>query len=127
MVHRLPDTSWQIQHDDDLWQVFRAMGNGFEARLKQASDGKHIWLGGKGESGDAEFYVEPEIIGELQSCGFVKVVRDNLPNDADENYELSEKGIRIYETLKGMSPKESKDEFLSQFRKYRRQSNPETQ
>ncbi|MGI9105336.1 MAG: hypothetical protein ACR2G4_03715 [Pyrinomonadaceae bacterium] len=127
MVHRLPDTSWQIEHDDDLWQVFRAMGNGFKALLMHASDGKHIELVGKDENGNAEFYVKLEIMEELQSCGFVKVMRDNLPNGTDESYELSDEGMRIYETLKRMSPEESKGEFLSQFRKYRRESNTKTQ
>lgn len=115
MVQRDPDIPWQVQHDNDLWEVFRKLGDGFKAVLKQASDGKHIWVTGKGETGNAEFYVKPEIVKELQSCGFVR-----------ESYELSKEGARIHGTLKSMSLENGKDEFLAQFRKYRREASCET-
>ncbi|HVS81699.1 MAG TPA: hypothetical protein VHE60_08180 [Pyrinomonadaceae bacterium] len=107
-MQRLPDIRWQDERDDDLWQVFRALGNGFKAVMMQASDGQHVSVTGTGESGNAEFYVEPEIIKELQSFGLV-----------NENYELSEKGVRLHETLRSLSGEDAKQQFLAELGAYR--------
>lgn len=118
-----PDPPAHVSHNDNLWQTFNSMGNGFKAQLIRASDGMHVWVNRVSENDYRDFYVAPEIIQELQAHGLVKAKHSTLPEPmAEEDYELTEEGRHLHTKLKNKPSEQRKEDFLSWIRERKRTS-----
>ena len=79
-----------------------------------------IWIVGETGNGEARFYVEHEVIQELQSHNLVSVVRNGLLKGIEEGYALNSEGHELYKQYRDMPSDQGAGEFLRAVHELRR-------
>jgi hypothetical protein len=99
---------------DEMWQVFKAMGQGFEARLISSVTGPYIRCSGVGANGSSTFS-EPQRAMKCLIAGGLARVSDRTTG-AEDLYELTEAGRRLYEGYKHLPDAERESATTKRFK-----------
>jgi hypothetical protein len=106
-------TDYQANFESDVWNTFNALGLGYNVFLIHPSNGPTIWCIPPKESKYADFYMDEEIIQELIDKGLVERKDDNLIQDSEARYELTEKGEGLYTQIYSLTFIEGERAFVS--------------
>lgn len=99
MAHAMTGRERQL---DEMWQVFNAMGQNFEAGLIHPSNGATIWCRGRGKNGYVNDYQPERAMKALMASGLAQV-REHAPDaSVEEFYELTEAGRALYNEHKDL-------------------------
>lgn len=99
---------------DEMWQVFEAIGQGFEAKLIRSVTGPHIRCSGVGENGSSTFREPQRAMKSLIASGLAKV--SDRATETEEIYELTEAGKRLYERYKHLPDAERESATAKHFK-----------
>jgi hypothetical protein len=97
-----------------MWQIFEAMGQGFEARLIGSVTGPYIRCSGVGANGPSTFPEPQRAMKCLIASGLARV--SDRTTGTEEFYELSEAGRRLYERYKHLSDAERESATTKHFK-----------
>jgi hypothetical protein len=80
---------------DEMWQLFEAMAQGFEAKLIRSVTGPYIQCSGVGANGHSTFDEPERAMRSLIAGGLARV--SDRATGSEESYELAGEGRQLYE------------------------------
>lgn len=99
---------------DEMWQIFEAIGQGFEARLISSVTGPYIRCSGVGAHGPSTFPEPQRAMKCLIASGLARV--NDRTTGTEEFYELTEAGRRLYKRYKYLPDTERESATTKHFK-----------
>jgi hypothetical protein len=99
-----PPVNHQANFESDAWNAFHSLGLGYSAFLIHPSNGPTIWLLPPQKSTYAAYYVDKDVIDELEKKGLVEQadeLPEKPPHGAEFSYGLTEEGQRLFGDISG--------------------------
>jgi len=108
----------QDEFEHDSWSALYALGVGYWAYLKPSSEesllsGEAVWFCLPKDLGREEFSQKEEVIQELIDKTLVVRKEDNLVQDAEARFELTDEGRRLFDELSDLPDFEARGAFVA--------------